>query len=278
MKAIWDLLRLEHGIMYGIAVVIGIVVSSGTLELDKAILGFLTAVFCQASSFALNDYLDYEVDLKNKRTDRPLVRGDLRKEHALLLALALAPFGFVSAYLISLQAFLFALAITVLGYIYDLKLKEFGLVGNIYIAFTMSAPFLFGGIITGGVNVQVVVLSLLAFLSGLGREIMKGIEDVEGDALRDVKSVARVKGVDFAYKLSATLIALAVLLSPLPLIHYGFNLLYILPVAIADVIFIKTVKSLVRKDRDIRRLRKETLLAMLFGLLGFLLGSINVLI
>ncbi len=274
MKAIWDLLRLEHGIMYGVAVIIGIIVSSGTLDFNKAILGFLTAVFCQASSFALNDYLDYEVDLKNRRMDRPLVRGDLRREHALILAVALAPFGFLSAYLISLQAFLFALAITILGYVYDLKLKEFGVVGNVYIAFTMSAPFIFGGIITGGINVQVVVLSLLSFLSGLGREIMKGIEDVEGDALRDVKSVARVKGVEFAYKLSATLIALAVLLSPLPLIHYGVNLFYIIPVAIADVMFIKTVKSLLKRDKDIRRLRKETLLAMLFGLLGFLLGAI----
>ena len=274
MKAIWDLLRLEHGIMYGIAVIIGIIVSSENLELDKAILGFLTALFCQASSFALNDYLDYEVDLKNRRMDRPLVRGDLKREHALILAIALAPFGFISAYLISFQAFLFAFGITVLGYFYDLKLKEYGIFGNIYIAFTMGAPFLFGGIIAERLNVQIVILFLLAFLSGLGREIMKGIEDVEGDALRGVKSVARIKGVDFAYKLSAVLIISAVLLSPLPLIHYGLDPLYIVPVAIADILFIRTVIRLFRYDKDIRKLRKDTLLAMLSGLLGFLLGAI----
>ncbi len=272
VKAIWDLLRLEHGIMYGIAVVIGIIIS-GCPNLKIALLGFLTALFCQASSFSLNDYLDYEVDLANKRFDRPLVRGDLKREHALYLALILSPFGFLFAYLISLKAFLFVLGITILGYIYDIKLKETGLIGNFYIAFTMSAPFLFGGIISCGINVQIAVLSLLAFLSGLGREIMKGIEDVVGDSLRNVKSVARVKGVDFAYKLSAFLILTAVLLSPLPIIHYKLDPFYIIPVAIADTLFILTVLKLLRHE-NVGRLRKTTLFAMLFGLLGFLLGAI----
>lgn len=272
LKAIWELLRLEHGIMYGIAVLIGMVVS-GCPDFKVALLGFLTALFCQASSFALNDYLDYEVDLVNNRMDRPLVRGDLKKEHALLLSVILAPFGFLSAYLISLQALLFALIITALGYLYDLKLKETGLIGNVYIAFTMCAPFLFGGIISCGINVQIALLSILAFLSGLGREIMKGIEDVVGDSLRNVKSVARVKGVDFAYKISAFLIALAVILSPLPLLHYRLDPYYILPIAIADVLFIDTVIKLLRHG-EIKKLRKKTLIAMLFGLLGFLLGAI----
>lgn len=272
VKAIWELLRLEHGIMYGIAVIIGIIVS-GCPNLKIALLGFLTALFCQASSFALNDYLDYEVDLANKRTDRPLVRGDLKRGHALFLSILLAPFGFLSAYLISPQALTFALMITILGYVYDLKLKETGLMGNIYIAFTMCAPFLFGGIISCGINIQITFLSILAFLSGLGREVMKGIEDVVGDSLRNVRSVARVKGVEFAYKMSAFLITLAVILSPLPLLHYGLSPYYIIPVAIADVLFVDTVIKLLRHE-EVKELRKKTLIAMLFGLLGFLLGAI----
>ncbi len=273
MKAILDLLRIEHGIMYGIAVIIGMVVSSGCLDFDKAVLGFLTALFCQASSFALNDYLDYEVDVANRRLDRPLVRGDLKRSHALLISIILAPFGFLFSYLISFQAFLFALGITVLGYLYDLKLKEFGIVGNVYIAFTMCAPFIFGGVITGSLNVQIATLSILAFLSGLGREVMKGIEDIEGDAIRNVRSVARVMGVRFAYRLSSVLILIAVILSPLPLI-YGLDPFYIVPVGVADFLFLRTVFKLFKMENNISGLRRETLLAMLFGLLGFLLGAV----
>lgn len=272
IKAVWELLRLEHGFMYGVGVIVGMIVS-GCPDLKDGILGFLTALFCQASSFALNDYVDYEVDLANERFDRPLVRGDLKRFHALLLTLVLSPFGFLFAYMISLEAFVFALAITVLGYIYDLKLKETGILGNVYIAFTMCAPFLFGGIISCGVNVQIAVLSFLAFLSGLGREVMKGIEDVEGDSLRNVRSVARVKGIEFAYKLSALLILLAVAFSPIPLVHYGVDVFYIVPVALADILFLLTVFKLL-KFGNVRELRKVTLLAMLFGLLGFLLGAI----
>jgi len=273
VKAIWDLLRLEHGFMYGVAVIIGMIVSSECLDVHNAIFGFLTALFCQASAFALNDYIDYEVDLRNRRMDRPLVRGELSRRSALIISIALAPFGFVFAYLISIQALAFVLMVSILSYIYNVKLKEFGLIGNAYIAFTMCSPFLFGGIVAGGINVQIAVLSILAFLSGLGREIMKGIEDVEGDALRNVRSVAR-SDIRFAYKLSAFLIASSVSLSFLPIFHYGLDPFYILPVFLADVLFIKTISDLLSFEENISKLRRITLLAMGFGLAGFLLGAI----
>jgi len=275
LKAIWDLTRLEHGFMYGMAVIIGAVIA-GSISLDKALLGFTTALFCQASSFALNDYMDYEVDLANKRFDRPIVRGEISRKTALMVAIVLAPLGFISAYLISSIAFVFALAITILGYLYDVKLKEFGFLGNVYIAFTMASPFIFGGIVVGKIPYQIAILALIAFLAGLGREVMKGIEDVKGDELRDVKSVARVKGLDFACKLSAFFIATAVILSLVPFLFiegYAFDFKYALPIALADYIMLKTSLRLLRHEKNIKALRKDTLIAMGFGLIGFLLGA-----
>ncbi len=138
LKAVWDLSRLEHGLMYGFGVVIGIYVSDPFFsDFWKVLLGYLTAVFLQASTFALNDYFDYEVDLANNRTDRPLVRGDLSRRMALVLAIALMPPGFVAAYLISSLAFIFAFAVSIAACFYDYKLKELGFAGNLYIAFTM---------------------------------------------------------------------------------------------------------------------------------------------
>ncbi len=279
IKSFWDLFRLEHGLMYGLGVVVGIYVSDPHFEgLIKILLGYLTAVFLQASAFALNDYSDYEVDVANKRLDRPLVRGELSVRTALWAGILMMPAGFISAALISPTALVFALAITILGYIYNLKLKEFGLAGNIYIAFTMSAPFLFGSIVAKNeITATAALLSTMAFLSGLGREIMKGIEDVEGDAIRNVKSVARVKGTGFAAILSAFLYLLAVLISPLPpLFVQGFmDWKYILPVAVTDAMLIHISASIIKKhERDvIEKYRKRTLIAMGFGLLGFLGGA-----
>ncbi len=279
VKSFWELFRLEHGLMYGLGVVIGIYVSDPHFEdLFKIIFGYLTAVFLQASAFALNDYSDYEVDVANKRFDRPLVRGELSVKTALWAGILMMPAGFASAALISPTAFVFAVAITILGYIYNLKLKEFGFAGNVYIAFTMSAPFLFGSIVARNtITATAALLSTMAFLSGLGREIMKGIEDVEGDAIRNVRSVARVKGVGFAAILSAFLYLLAVLISPLPpLLVQGFmDWKYILPVTVTDVMLIHIAASIIKRHEKevIERYRKHTLIAMGFGLLGFLGGA-----
>lgn len=273
LKAIWELLRLEHGLMYGLAVLIGVFLSKTDFELEKALLGFSTAVFLQASAFAMNDYLDYEVDVANRRTDRPLVRGEIDKKTALALSIAFFPLGIFSAFLISINAMLFALAVILLSYLYNLKLKEFGFSGNIYIAFTMAAPFIFGGIISK-MSESVLILALIAFFSGLGREVMKGIEDVKGDALRNVRSVARVYGTKKAAKLAAILFLLSVFLSFLPLaIPEYLDVKYILPVLFTDFLFLAVIFRLQRNPERVSRYRKETLFAMLIGLIAFLAGA-----
>ena len=279
LKAVWDLLRLDHGIMYGVGVIVGAYVSSKSAPLDVIILGFLTAFFLQASAFALNDYIDYEVDLRNNRLDRPLVRGDLKRSDALLLSVILAPPGFAASYLIGFKAFLFAVLITVLGYLYNIKLKEYGILGNFYIALSMAAPFIFGGIIsTGFINKTILILSVLAFLAGTAREIMKGIEDVRGDVLRDVKSVARVKGIKFTSRLASIIFILVLPVSFLPFFligEYMLDLKYIAPVILADLILAKAALDLYSgkvEAKDIRKMRKNTMLAFALGLVGFIYG------
>ncbi|MEM1579296.1 MAG: UbiA family prenyltransferase [Archaeoglobaceae archaeon] len=274
LKATWELLRLEHGLMYGLAVLIGVLLSKTDFDLEKAFLGFFVAVFLQASAFAMNDYLDYEVDIANKRTDRPLVRGEIDKKTALALSIAFFPLGIFLAFLISINALLFALAVVFFGYLYNLKLKELGFPGNVYIAFTMAAPFIFGGIISK-MNESVLILALIAFLSGLGREIMKGIEDVEGDALRNVKSIARVYGIKSAAKLAAILFVLSVFLSFLPplLIPEYLDVKYILPVLFTDFVLISVIFRVQKSPEKVSRYRKDTLFAMLIGLIAFLAGA-----
>lgn len=276
LRAIWEVTRLEHGFIYGLGVVAGVFISLGHLDLRLSIFGFLTALFLQASAFALNDYYDYEVDVANRRVDRPLVRGDLSRRGALTVAVVFALPGFAFALYISPTAFLLALAITLVGYAYDVKLKEYGVAGNIYIAFSMAAPFLFGAIVAGKVNTEVAVLSLIAFLSGLAREIMKGIEDVEGDALRDVKTVARTYGVDVAGRVSALLFILAVIASVFVLTIPEYrDLKYIIPVSVTDSLLLSTSRKLLKgvEKEEVGRLRKRTMLALSVGLMAFLLGS-----
>ncbi len=276
VRAYLRLFRIDHGVMYGIGVLVGVYVATKSLPLDVSIFGFLTALFLQSSTFALNDYFDYEVDLANKRLDRPLVTGEIKRGEALILGIALFPIGILFSYLISLDAMFFALLISILGVLYDVKIKEFGLSGNVYIAATMSAPFLFGGVIAGNVNEAIILISTIAFVSGLGREIMKGIEDVEGDKLRGVKTVAVIYGEKVAAKVSAALFVLSVFMSFLALTIPEYrDPKFVIPVAICDYLLIRSSLKLYRGvgREEIYSLRKTTMLAMAFGMLAFLLGA-----
>jgi|Deesub1362B_J571_1020462.scaffolds.fasta_scaffold00113_61 geranylgeranylglycerol-phosphate geranylgeranyltransferase len=281
LKALWELYRLEHGLMYALGVVIGIVVAEGiTVPFEKAIFGILTAVFLQASAFALNDYFDYEVDLMNERYDRPLVRGELSKSSALMSFAILTPIGFMFSYLISFTAFVLAFAITILGFFYDVKLKEFGILGNAYIGFTMCAPFIFGSVVAKNtITMPIVILSFMAFLSGIAREIMKGIEDVDGDSLRNVRTVARMKGEAVAGKYSSIIFMVSIALSPIPFLfleEFFMDFKYLIPVIITDLMLLKISVKMLRGNfgkEDIRKYRKESLIAMTFGLIGFLAGA-----
>ncbi len=275
-KAFWELTRLEHGFIYGLGVIAGVFITLGYFDLRLSVFGFLTALFLQASAFALNDYFDYEVDMANRRLDRPLVRGDIQKNSALLASAILAIPGFAFAYAVSFLAFLLALAITLLGYAYDVKLKEYGIAGNIYIAFSMAAPFIFGSIVAGTPNIQIAVLSAIAFLSGIAREIMKGVEDVEGDAIRNVRTVARIYGIRTAEKVSASLYLISVILSLLvPAIPEYMDLKYFVPVLVCDYILIDTARKLLYgvEKGEIRKLRKRTMIALFLGLIAFILGA-----
>ncbi|MDY6964997.1 MAG: UbiA family prenyltransferase [Halobacteriota archaeon] len=286
LKAIWQLARLGHGFMLGFAVIVGAVIAGDlfiipfdTLLISLS-LGFMTALFIEAGTFALNDYYDIEVDRANERFDRPLVRGDIEPNTALIIAVFAIVLGIACSSLINIWCFSIALVTALFGIFYDIKLKEAGIIGNIYIAFTMAIPFVFGGFIFQKSVFVLIVLSLITFLAGLGREIMKGIIDVEGDALRDVKTIARVYGVRRAGTVSIFLYMAAVLLSPLPFIFDlgGFrNYPYLVVVFIADIIFIYTCLKLYRsEDRDVvNNLRRTTIVAMLFGLIAFLSGALS---
>lgn len=259
--------------MYGIGVLVGIFLGGGA-KFEDVLLGFMTAVFLQASTFALNDYIDYEIDLANRRFDRPLVRGEVSKSAALFLSTFFFPLGAISAFFISSIAFICATTIALLGFAYNYKLKELGFIGNVYIAFTMSAPFIFGGLISE-LRSSILLIALIAFFCGLGREIMKGIEDVEGDALRGVRTIARIHGIEKAAQLSSALFLIAILLSFIPpiVVPEYLDAKYILPVAITDLMLLQVTFKL-QKSKEIAKFRKKTLFAMLFGLIGFLAGAL----
>jgi geranylgeranylglycerol-phosphate geranylgeranyltransferase len=293
LKAIWELMRLEHGVMLFLAILIGSLISQKTLydnlnlPLLNIILTFFTALFLEASTFALNDYYDLAIDRINKRTDRPLVRGDISPKTALNIFYLLFPLGLICSYFVNMTCFLIALITALISVLYDVKMKKIKLIGNFYIAYIMAIPFVFGGATVlgndafslGTINPAIYIIALIAFLAGAGREIMKDVMDFEGDKIQGVKSFPRYIGIRASNSVASLFYFCAIALSFLPYFSAGFgvyyqNISYFILVFITDTMLLSTCIQLVfKKQPNMKFLRKYTLVAIFMGLLSFLVGA-----
>jgi geranylgeranylglycerol-phosphate geranylgeranyltransferase len=286
-KAVWQLLRLEHGVMIALAILVGAVIAAKTFPApDKFILTFFTALFLEASTFSLNDYYDLEIDRVNKRMDRPLVRGDLSAKTAVYIFAILFPLGILCSYFVNLTCFIIALITALFAIVYDVVLKKIKLLGNFFIAYVMAIPFVFGGaaVVTGNVlalnvNPAIFIIALIAFLAGAGREIMKDVQDFEGDMKKGVRSFPRYIGVHASDVAAAVFYLVAIALSFLPFSlsiygQYYKNIFYLGIVLVCDSMLLSTSLQLIVKKRvNMKYLRKFSLVALFIGLLAFLVGA-----
>ena len=286
VRAIWELLRLEHGVMIAIAILIGSLIAlkgEGFPPIDKFILTFFTALFLEASTFALNDYYDLDIDKKNKRTDRPLVRGDISPKTALYSFFILFPLGIICSYFVNIACFIIALVTALLAILYDAKMKKIKLIGNFYIAYVMAIPFIFGGAailerneLLLEINPSTYIIALIAFFAGSGREIMKDVMDFEGDVKKGVKSFPKYIGNRKSNILAGFFFIIAIILSFLPFILkqyqiYYLNYSYLLLVLITDIMLLSTSFQLILKKKpNLKIYRSFTLFAIFIGLIAFL--------
>lgn len=192
-----------------------IVALAGFPTTHQVTLGFLSSFLLTASSFVLNDYLDVEVDRVN-RPDRPIPAGLVSERSALLYGIILAVTGSVFAILLGPYPSVIASLTFLISVWYSLRGKQTGLLGNLTVAFCVAQPFPYGAVIsTGSLNMAIVMIFLLTFLSNAGREVANGIADAAGDATKNVRSVAIIHGPKAAASLASTFFLLTAAIGPL---------------------------------------------------------------
>ncbi len=263
------LLRLWNGAIAALGLLLGAAVAVGISHLSfhqfDLILGVIIVILFVGAGNSLNDFYDVEIDIV-AHPKRPIVMGTISRRTALLSAGVMFAICFVASIWINLQS----LAIVVLAIIgmvlYELKLKRAGLVGNLMIALLVAALFEFAGAVVGRTDLAF-VLALLAAIATLGREIVKDIEDMEGDVAR--KTLPRIVGAKKAGYIALVPTFAAVALSPIPYLQNLLTYLYLLVVIAADVIF---VYGGIVQLRDPKRGQKIYKWAMIVALLAFAVG------
>ncbi|MEW6528310.1 MAG: UbiA family prenyltransferase [Candidatus Micrarchaeota archaeon] len=278
--AFLKLVRFEHAIMFALAVFIAeIITAREVLFTQKIIFSLLVPIFSEIGAFAMNDLLDIETDRINRKINRPLVSGLLSPQFALTVIIISFALALFFAYLVSPNIFLFALMINLLAVCYNFWFKLLPLVGNIYIAFTMAIPFIFGNyVISETLDPLNILIALMGFCVGLGREIVKTTEDIRGDMLaRRSKALPALIGSEKSLIISGILYLIFVAISVVLYLLYlkvgiGFAL-----VLIADVIFLYSSLNLVfLKNKEFLRVSgKSSLIALFIGLVGILFSVLE---
>jgi len=278
-RGLLELIRPVNCAMIGFAVIVGAFVSKpAAIPVPQLALGFLTGFFICAYSMAVNDVYDLEVDRIN-RPDRPIPSGRVSVEEASRLSYLVLALGLACSLLSLIPlAVAIAAAYAFLSWLYNGKAKKTGLAGNLIVASSLAIPFIYGGAVSGGSigGSLLLMMALTAFFSGVGREVVKAMADVDGDAKRNVNSIARRRGLAFASAVGALFFLLAVFTSWVPLLTGLANQVYIYGVIVPDAIFLCLAVAIVARHEPASayRVKQVALAGMTVGLLVFIGGAV----
>jgi geranylgeranylglycerol-phosphate geranylgeranyltransferase len=280
----YDLTRLDHGILWGVAVVIGESLAyRGFPPLKFAVLGFVIPVLIEVGIFALNDYIDIDSDILNKRNDRPLTRHAIPTQYPLYFSLAVLPVSIVLGVLTGLTSPLLIVVIfIVLGILYNVKLKELPLVKNFIMGLCIAAPLIGGNLlITNEILPVIMVLGICAFTAGFGREVLKDMMDTLGDKSVGCTTFPILFGLRRSAVLVSSLIVTAGIFILLPYLYpfdrfYYHDPFYLIPACATNVLIITCVYSLIKdtSHKNIQVLRKRTLHIIELGMVTFIVGAL----
>lgn len=278
------LLRPLNAVMAGVGVFVGGIVAVGTDITGqevflRVILAYLAAFFATGAGNALNDIVDAETDRVN-HPERPIPSGKLTRSQVMRVVVMGYGLTFLLAFFVNSLNFIIAFINISLMVGYELRLKKMGFLGNLTISYLTGSVFLFGGsatlengpladMVTSGEFGVTVILAFLAFLASVGREIIKDIQDMEGDT--DRLTLPMRIGRKRAGMLAGSMIMVAVGLSWLP---YHLDILgrvYLGIVVIADALFVYAVVNAVGSPGLSQKLAKY---AMLVALIAFLTGAV----
>jgi geranylgeranylglycerol-phosphate geranylgeranyltransferase len=266
--------------MMGFAVIVGAALVSpnfsGVFWLNL-VYGFITGFMLAAASMAINDYYDRAIDAINE-PNRPIPSGLIKPKEALAFAFILTAIGFATAYLTSIPCFVTAIIAWIFSVTYITVGKRSGLSGNFLVSTCVAMPFIYSSyMVANAIELNVLIFASMAFLSNTGREITKGIVDVKGDDMQNVKTLAVRYGEKNAAIAATIFYLLAVLLSPIPRLLKLVSLWFIPLVAITDFGLAASSLMLLKdySRENARKVKKIVLLCFIIGLLAFVVGAVR---
>ena len=291
LNAFVRLIRPINCIMMGFAVFVGVILASiapnqpaidqfGDLNWLHILFGFLTGFTFCAAAMVINDYYDRKIDAVNEPS-RPIPSGRIKPKEAIAFMVMLIVVGFIFSLLVvpfGLLCFIVAAASLAITSIYLTVGKRSGLPGNFLVSACVAIPFIYGSITAvGTVGLNVLLFASMAFLSNTGREITKGIVDIKGDKLENVRTMAVRYGEKFAALSAVVFYLVAVALTPVTWFLGLVSFWFVPLVLVTDVgLVVCSVLLILDHSREkARKIKNVVLILFLVGLLAYIFGVVK---
>lgn len=235
----------------------------------------LAAALIAGAGNTLNDVADLEIDRTN-RPQRPLPAGHLGRRTALLQSLGLALAGNGMAWGLGPGLGGMALLVTAALALYDLWLKPTALWGNLLVSALAAAAFPFGALAAGQLG-RAWIPAGFAFLFHLGREIIKDIEDMEGDLAQGARTLPLRAGEPLAARLAAGILLALAAFTWWPWLAGIYGWQYLAPVLGVDGLLLWAGWRLLgeRTASPAAQLGSRLKWGMLLGLLAVVAGELG---
>jgi geranylgeranylglycerol-phosphate geranylgeranyltransferase len=188
-------------------------------------LGSVIAALVASGANIINDIFDLEIDRINK-PKRLLPSGQVSPKEAWLyfgIAYALA---FLLSLFCTFTMFVIAVIIACLLIIYSARLKRTVLWGNITVSVSSAMAFIYGALTVGDWRPGLIP-AIFAFFFHLGREIIKDMQDLEGDLRQQSVTFPGRFGVKASVALVNAVFIFLIILTFLPYILHIYGNLYL---------------------------------------------------
>ncbi len=274
LKAFISIIRPLNCLITFFTIVVACLICADSIDLQLILLAGLSGALVNAGGNIINDYFDVEID-KINRPDRPLPSGNMPLKTALSLYLYTTLFAFVIVYNINLFAFAIVIVTSVMMFLYSYKLKGIPLVGNIVVSFFTGLAFLFGSVIVGNIYCGIIP-AVFAFLISLMRELVKDIEDIEGDKSVRISTYPIKYGVESSVKLISAIGVILMIATTIPFLLKIYNWYYFIFVSLfVNGILVYVIRELKNNTSQstLRKVSNLLKLGMVFGVIAIFIGT-----
>jgi geranylgeranylglycerol-phosphate geranylgeranyltransferase len=214
------LIRPGNAILTAIAVIAGAFIAKGPEDIldfkTEITICCISAMMLVGGGNALNDYNDRKSDKEN-HPERPIPSGKISADAALNYSYTLIGLGLTILFLapnkidkLDLMPFVIALLGIITLIVYENGLKAAGIAGNIAVGLMSGAIFLYAGMAVNDPGPTIWMFGL-AILATITREIVKDIQDLEGD--KDRFTLPAKIGIDMSLNLATLILLVAIGLS-----------------------------------------------------------------